>query len=297
MRIQSMSVCVPASKCFNDCAYCCSKMHGGDYENIWARLDKFSEYARSLKNALEFARDNGCNTVILTGNNEPQQDVNFLKVFALVNQTISKPFRSIEIQTSGAFVDDKMLSFLKDAVGVTTVAVSTSCIDNKEVNLSMVRSCDKNLDPVDLFKRIKEKGMNLRVCLNMNDQIVAKEGSIKEKVNTIFKICKEVDADQITFRKLWSNDKGTSQYKWVQENVTSKTDEMMEEMKARIRSNGKFLGTLEFGASQYDYEGFSLVIDEDSMAQDGSNAAIKYLIFRPDGHVYSKWDSKASKLF
>ena len=298
MNVQSMSICVPAMKCYNNCTYCCSKMHGGDYENIYGQLDKFDDYAKALRNALEFARDNGCNTVILTGNNEPQQDTNFLKIFALVNQTLTKPFRNIEMQTSGALVDDKMLYFLKHTVGITTMAVSTSCIDDPAINLSMVRSCDKKLNLGKLYTKIKSYGFNLRVCLNMNDQIIASGNTISEKVDNIFNICTEKKADQITFRKLWSSDEtGAEEKKWIDENVTSITDDLIDEMKKRVKEAGKHLGVLEFGASQYDYMGFSIVIDEDSMAQDSNKQAIKYLIFRPDGHLYSRWDSKASRLF
>ena len=48
---------------------------------------------------------------------------------------------------------------------------------------------------------------------------------------------------------------------------------------------------------RYDYQGFSTVIDEDSMAQEEHKDSIKYLILRPDGHLYSKWDSKVSLIF
>ena len=38
MNIQSLSVCVPATRCINDCEFCCSKMHGGDYEDRFTPL-------------------------------------------------------------------------------------------------------------------------------------------------------------------------------------------------------------------------------------------------------------------
>lgn len=33
------------------------------------------------------------------------------------------------------------------------------------------------------------------------------------------------------------------------------------------------------------------------MAQEEVKSAVKYLILRPNGHLYSKWDSKASLIF
>lgn len=59
----------------------------------------------------------------------------------------------------------------------------------------------------------------------------------------------------------------------------------------------RYLDTLEYGSARYDYHDFSVVIDEDSMSQDENKTAVKYLILRPNGHLYSKWDSKASLIF
>ena len=61
--------------------------------------------------------------------------------------------------------------------------------------------------------------------------------------------------------------------------------------------NGRYLDTLEYGSARYDYHDFSVVIDEDSMSQDENKTAVKYLILRPNGHLYSKWDNKASLIF
>jgi hypothetical protein len=273
-------------------------MHGGDYYNQYGNLETCADYVNSLRNALEFARDNGCNTCMLTGNNEPQQDLNFLKVFALVNKSLRKPFRNIEMQTSGALMSDEMLSFLKDFVGVTTIAVSVACLDDAETNLSMVRSCDKSLDIRTLCGRIKAHGFNLRVCLNMNDHMISEGGSVDYKVNRIFELCSELCADQITVRKLWQSDESGEEEKlWITRNVTFSTSDVIKEINSRIKKNGKFLDVLEYGASRYDYKGFSVVTDLDSMAQEAHKESIKYLIFRPDGHLYSKWDTKASLIF
>jgi hypothetical protein len=89
----------------------------------------------------------------------------------------------------------------------------------------------------------------------------------------------------------------SAQSRWIAENVTATTLDFIEELKADVRKNGKYLDTLEYGASRYDYHSFSVVVDEDSMSQKKNENAVKYLILRPDGHLYSKWDSKASLIF
>lgn len=299
MNIQSLSVCVPALKCINDCKFCCSKMHTSDYEDRFSDLNTFSDYIKDLRKRMEYARQNGCNTCMLTGNNEPQQNKEFLKVFSQVNESLDNPFLNIEIQTSGAFVTPYMLEFLKNSIGVTTVAISVACLDDDEKNIELTGNADKNLNLKNLCKEIKKRNMNLRICLNMNDYILNNytNKDKKSKRERIIDICKELEADQITFRALWSPDKYSVQGRWINDNVTERTYSLIESLKEDIKKNGKYLDTLEYGSDRYDYYDFSVVIDEDSMSKGENKQAVKYLILRPNGHLYSKWDSKASLIF
>ena len=307
MNIQSLSICVPAKRCINDCKFCCSKMHGGDYEDRFTPISTTMKYIEDMKKRLQYARDNGCNTLMLTGNNEPQQNKDFLRVLGVVNQSLSNPFKNIEIQTSGAFIDEDMLDFLKE-VGVTTVAVSVACIDRDEINRITIQTPDKKLNIRSLCRGIKARNMNLRICLNMNDMMCSKlakidyseeffSPSIEEAVEEVIIWCKEFKADQITCRALWTSEDGTPQAEWIKENVTKKTFDFIKTFKEIVKRDGRYLDTLEYGADRYDYKDFSVVVDEDSMAQEGKKDSVKYLIVRPNGHLYSRWDSKASLVF
>lgn len=294
MNIQSLSVCVPAKRCINDCKFCCSKMHTADYRDNFTDILRYSDYSDDMRKRLTYARDNGCNTCMLTGNNEPQQNKEFLRVFSEVNKTLPSPFLNIEMQTSGAFIDADFLDFFKYSVGLTTAAVSIACLDDDEANREMIQTKDSGLKLSDLCKEIKKRNINLRLCLNMNDSMLLNHSYTPE---TIVSLCGELGADQITFRALWSADDDTAQSKWINENVTDITHNFIKELKADVIAKGKYLDTLEYGASRYDYYGFSVVVDEDSMSQEKNTEAVKYLILRPDGHLYSKWDSKASLIF
>ena len=163
MNIQSISVCVPAKRCINDCKFCCSKMHAADYEDRFTKLNTYDDYIKDMRKRLEYARQNGCNTCMLTGNNEPQQNKEFLRIFAEINRSLSAPFLNIEMQTSGAYIDDGMLNFLKNTVGVTTIAISVACISNPEKNIELIQTPDKNLNISKLAESIKAKNMNLRI--------------------------------------------------------------------------------------------------------------------------------------
>lgn len=294
MNIQSLSVCVPAKKCINDCRFCCSKMHTADYEDRFSNISNYHQFSEDMKKRIEYARENGCNTCMLTGNNEPQQNREFLKVFSEINRSIRFPFLNVEIQTTGAFIDDDYLDFLRVSAGVTTVAISVACLDDDGVNRELIRTQDGGLSVSELCRKVKERNMNLRLCLNMNDRILSTSPFRADSIKTL---AGEMGADQITFRALWAPDSLSEQGRWIKENVTEKTAALMEELKGNILKYGRYLDTLEYGADRYDYCGFSVVIDEDSMAQEKNKKSVKYLILRPNGHLYSKWDSKASLIF
>ena len=294
MNIQSLSVCVPAKRCINDCKFCCSKMHTADYEDHFSDICEYASYAEDMRKRLAYARENGCNTCMLTGNNEPQQNKEFLRVFSEVNKTLPAPFLNIEMQTSGAFIDAPFLDFFKHSVGVTTIALSVACLDDDGANRDMIQTKDTTLNLKALCREIRKRNINLRICLNMNDDILVHHAFTPDSVITL---CEELGADQITFRALWSPDTATEQGQWIAEHVTAKTLDFIDALKNDIRAKGKYLDTLEYGADRYDYFGFSVVVDEDSMSQEQNKTAVKYLILRPNGHLYSKWDSKASLIF
>ena len=294
MNIQSLSVCVPAQRCINDCKFCCSKMHTADYDDHFTDICRYSYYAEDMRKRLAYARENGCNTCMLTGNNEPQQNKEFLRVFSEVNKSLPAPFLNIEMQTSGAYIDAEFLDFFKSAVGVTTIAVSVACLDDDEKNREMLRTKDAGLCLEALCREIKRRNINLRLCLNMNDEMLVRH---PYRPSSIIDLCGALGADQITFRALWAPDGASEQGRWISEHVTGVTTGFIAELKEDIKRHGRYLDTLEYGSDRYDYFGFSVVLDEDSMAQEESKVALKYLILRPNGHLYSKWDSKASLIF
>lgn len=294
MNIQSLSVCVPAKRCINDCKFCCSKMHTADYEDYFTDVNQYASYASDMRKRLQYARENGCNTCMLTGNNEPQQNRDFLRVFSEINRTLPSPFLNIEMQTSGAFIDASFLDFFKQSVGITTIAISVACLDDDAMNREMIQTRDENLNLSQLCAEIKKRNINLRICLNMNDNILVHHPHTPESV---IELCTALGADQITFRALWAPEAVSEQGRWIAEHVTADTHSFIDALKADILAKGRYLNTLEYGSDRYDYFGFSVIVDEDSMSQGVNKTSVKYLILRPNGHLYSKWDSKASLVF
>lgn len=294
MKIQSLSVVVPNKKCINNCRFCVSRMHESPYKNMMdENLPFFDLYQRDYIKRLEFARDNGCNTVMLTGNSEPQQNRSFLQAFGTMNNNLSKPFRWIEMQTTGVLLDESYLRFLRNHVGVSTISISLSAFDddiNAEYNGTLPHL---KVNLRKLCALIKKYDFNLRLSINMTDYFT---GRSPEEILTYAR--QELLADQVTFRVLYTStddvNAQTPQDKWILEHGAS--PETLDAIKKYVTEKGRALEILEFGAVKYSVMGMSTVIDDDCMSTVPKES-LKYVILQPNCKLYSKWDDPASLIF
>ena len=202
MKVQSLSVVVPGG-CPNKCKFCISDIHKLDVKNQIEKNIRFSDlYQNDYMKRMAFARDNGCNVVILTGDGEPLINMDFLEKFSWMNKGIPSPFRWIELQTSGVTLNEEKLRFLRNTVGVTTISLSLSDMFYNAENFK-INGTKENLmfDIGELCSLIKVYDFNLRLSLNMTknyDDI---------PVEDIFNKATSLGANQITFRVLYSSDK------------------------------------------------------------------------------------------
>ena len=288
MKIQSLSVVVPAKKCVNDCMFCVSKMHISEYETMITDSNLYYDlYKKDFINRLHFARDNGCNTAMLTGDCEPLQNRSFLAKFGDFNQALPNPFKVIEIQTVGNLITDDYLYFLRHHVGVATISLSVSNIWNYEKNAEII-GCDMfNLET--LCASIKKYRFNLRLSLNMTDHMI--DG---HTVSDIFDMCSLLGADQITFRAMYLTSDDTPENIWLHEHRLS--DKFWYNLKDYITKKGRPIDKLEYGRTKYSVNDIGVVVDDDCMSVSSTDVA-KYLILRPDCKLYSKWETKASLIF
>lgn len=289
MKIQSLSVVVPNKNCINSCAFCVSKMHAEDYKNqMDENLPFYDLYQEDYIKRLEFARDNGCNTVVLTGNSEPQQNRAFLQMFGTMNKNLTKPFRKIDIQTTGVLLNENYLRFLRNHVGVNTVALSISDMFDNENN-GKINGTPANLfvDIKALCDLIKKYDFNLRLSLNLTK--VYNDRPTEE----IFTYAKEIGANQITFRELYAMG-DTPQAKWISANQASHGT--LKGIREHIQKQGRVLRVLEYGQTLYSVDEMSVVVDDDCMSTTPKEE-LKYLILRPDCKLYSSWNDKGSLIF
>lgn len=297
MKIQSLSVVVPNKKCINDCHFCVSKMHADRYKNqMDDNLPFFDLYLKDYLERLEFARHNGCNTVMLTGNSEPQQNRKFLTYFGMFMQMMRDPFQWIEMQTTGAGIDRNYLRFLRNHVRVSLISLSISSLDSAR-NAAII-GCPKNMTPnlADLSSEIKEYDFSLRYSLNLTDEF----DQFADDPEALFSYCKSMGADQVTLRVLYSSTQDTPQGQWIHYHAASPNT--TQALTQYVLTHGELLGTLPYGAKKYSLNGMSVVVDADCMAKDEekremSEETYKYLVLQPNCKLYSQWDDPASLVF
>ena len=296
MKIQSLSIVVPSNGCINKCPFCVSRMVGSNgYENLMdINHPHYDINVREYLKRMRFVADNGCQTLMLTGTAEPQQNKQFLATFALLHQQIGSPFTNIEMQTTGMTLEDNdnYIRFLRNFVGVNTVALSINSLKLDE-NYKILghNECE---EPRVLFlhrlcPELKQYDFNIHCCFNLSDCFN------DVKVEYLFNEAKKTfKADQITFRKLYASDTTTEQGRWVTDLQPSLSflNNLLEYLE-QFPITGKTM----YGAEIRDINGMSVVFDRDCMGKNPETDVKKYLILRPNCKLYSQWDSKASLVF
>ena len=302
MSIQSLSIVVPGTKCINNCKFCVSRTHQDiTYEdrisadikictpkhqdwtyNNYSLTNSLASYNR----ALHYARDLGCTTVMLTGECEPQQNRDFMDwILNSGRFDLTNLFYNIEIQTTGAGLDkDAIRNLIRK--NINTFSFSLSSFENKENSL-IINDGKKKINISNLCSSVKEFGGLVRLSLNLNKEFY------KYSPDELFAKTKELGANQVTLRKLYKCSKDCPQNKWIEENCDPIKD---EEYFNYIRICGTPLEVLPYGNIKYSVNGVGTVADSDCMAKHNLND-IRYLILRPDCHLYTRWDDPASIVY
>lgn len=286
--IQSLSVVVPSNKCINNCKFCCANMIPEIYPNqLSDKMQFYDLYFNDYIKRLEYARSKGIDTVMLTGNCEPQQNKRFLMDFGLMMMIMKNPFERIEMQTTGVMLDKEYLRFLRNHVGVNTISLSVSSFNDSD-NMKIIGvSQNHYFSLYELCAEIKNYDFNLRLSLNMSSYYN------QYSSEQLLRLCKEnYLADQITFRMLYTSDNTTEQDVWINNHKYEKS----EELKDYIRQHGTGLEILPYGYTKYNINDMSIVLDDDCMSKE-LKQDLKYYILRPDCKLYSKWDTKSSLIF
>lgn len=285
MKIQSLSIVVPAERCWNKCPFCVSRMHCENYgESIIAKGEQIPE---SYLNRMEFVRDEGCNSMIITGDTEPQQNMNFIRQVLYANKTcMKKPFYNISLQTTGSNLNETDIAGMAD-LGLTTISFSISSFDpdrNAEI-IGMPEKAKRDL--YDVHSWAKRQNLVTRASINLTDEFE------KYSPADYFDWAQMNGFDQITFRKIYA-DGDNAQSRWIAQHAFP--EGRYDAIQRYVMMNGVAILRLPFGHIKYSVHGISTVIDDNCMSKDNIDD-LKYAILRPNGHLYSRWDDPGSLIF
>ncbi len=284
MNIQSLSIVIPAEKCWNHCKFCVSHQH---YEDYGKNFITATNIPQAYLDRMEFVREEGCNSMILTGDTEPQQNLPFIYELLRLNRTLKKPFYNISMQTTGTNLNPEEIAKLASA-GITTLAISVSSLnDTKNWNIINAPEKVRTMFLTDIISCAKDNRMNVRICFNLTDEF------IKTKPGELFMWAKNNKVDQVTFRKIYKSGNG-EEAKWV--SIHEFPEERLGQFKNYVEMNGKAISRLPYGFIQFSVHGISTVIDDNCMAKNNINE-MKYAILRPNCHLYSRWDDTGSLIF
>lgn len=293
MNIQSLSIVVPTGKCWNHCEFCVSRMHSEDYGKSCLSRDKDRVYIPvGYLNRMKFVRECGCNTMMITGSAEPQQNMPFIMSLLEANAKLPMPFYNIELQTTGSGLEYRDLEDFaygsRDGSGITTIAFSISSFDDeRNWDIINVPQNKRTLKLKALIKESKDFGMNVRASINLTNEF--EDFSAKD----YFEWGNDLHVDQMTFRKIYADGNG-DEAEWVKSHEFRK--DKFEEICWYITKYGTPIARLPFGFIKYSVNGISTVIDDNCMSKDNIDE-MKYAILRPNGKLYSRWDDTGSLIF
>jgi len=278
MKAQSLTICVPYKGCDKNCPYCISKMTGSIETNS-------TVMGRNIEKAITFAKAADVTNVIVTGKGEPC--LNMSDVIILGRRFKTFP---LELQTNGIVLSKKQ-KLVEDLyiAGYNVIAISVDSL--RQLVLF-----------TNLFRAIRKLGILSRAVVNVTQLTAPYE------FENFIEICKKIGIDQLSFRKVvapkYIEDTDNERHdavKWIQKWVyDSEYVQRFFKLLDHTLSESplsRVLMKLPYGATIYDYNGIA-VTWFDYCVQDSNNGDdIRSLIFQEDGHMYSAWNSKASKLF
>lgn len=288
---------VVPGKCCNDCKFCVSQMHDSPYEDrVGACLKASADPMESqiteqdYADRLAFARDNGCNVAVLTGRCEPAQRMDFLRWFDRMNKGLPKPFRWLELQTSGVLLDDPKLVFFRQ-MGIKTIALSVANLFDDADNCQII-GVKPNLkfQLKEIATRILAHRFNLRICLNLVDNL--RDRTPSEIIGAV----KALGANQVTFRQMFTEKDGqTEKDDWIREHAL--TPQEVKYLSDYVVNNGRPLEPTPFGAMRYAIQGMSTVTDSDCMSLSSEKSVVRYLVLGENCTLRTKWDEPGSVIF
>jgi len=282
MKATNLAISIPYKGCDKNCPYCVSKMTGYN-------ISKENVFKRNRPKVRNLARNASIASVLLTGKGEPL--LNIPSVLDNLNYFQDFP---LELQTNGIYLKN---NFNKTSILHNLYDNGLDCIAFSLDRISTFQQYNS------LFKSIVDMNMTVRVTLNVTDLIA--EGTT---FHDIVSCAIENHVEQLSLRRVTipnyidlQKTETAKSASWIKKHVEDKhhTEELITDMINTVASSkdAQFLRALPYGAKVYDYRGISVTYFDYCVQDSNDINDIRSLIFEEDGHLYTSWNSRASKIF
>lgn len=273
MKANNLTISIPNKGCNKKCPYCISDMTPS--------VDSNPEiFLKRLLKAKKLAEHANVSSVLVTGKGEPTLNLDMVSTVGAVFNEFP-----LEIQTNGVL-------FLQPSDS-TLVKLSNYGFD--VISLSF-DNWFQFKDHSSTFKKIKELGMTSRVTFNVTDFLPE-----DFELDSFFYLCREHSVDQFSLRNITypSASKDNQTLEWIKENTQN---HMYEKLLGDFNSSffatkAILIGSTSFGGKIYDVQGVSFTYFDSCIQENHNEEDIRSLIYQEDGHMYTTWNSKASRVF
>lgn len=271
MKSNNLTISIPTPKCKMNCAYCISKMTGPANYNEELFLANMSKVMKLAEHA-------NVNSVLVTAKGEPLDNWEMAK-----NMAIRFEDYPLEIQSNGKrFLADKN----RDEVLMYYDVIALSF---------------DSMEDLDKFKKEELHGYDntFRLTLIVSDNIPVNFDEIVRKV-------KELGFDQLSLRnptipeRVYDSKEAWKTTEWIENNTTRNIyDQLINYFSAYRKEDNDVAKVRElgFGAIIYDINGLAFTYFDYCVQDTNGGDDIRSLIYLEDGHMYTSWTYKSSKIF
>lgn len=275
MYYEGLTIIPPITPCVNKCPFCIARMFNQDYsatEKLFPNILNTENGVLMYKEKLAVVSNNtDCKKLLITGLNEPLQNIKFLKQFAAIHNSLDKKFEYIEIQTTGFGLTEKYLNFLENELHVDRLAISVSSFNKEENN---------NIDVKDVCELLRNSNIKVRLCFNLLETM--QSFTLDDYIN----FAKEYNADEVLFRHMYA---GTTSSESDYVNAHKLNPDLEMKLYNEVQTY-KRTGEILYGTPVINVKGISVLYEmKDDNNRCRCEADTKYLFLRTNAKLYDNW--------
>ena len=286
MRTAELSVVPESFVCNANCPFCISKQN-------FDPCDKRTHISeRALVRAIQYAKDCGAQTGIVTGKGEPLcMDPDLIDS---VIRTLRDSFGRVDLHTNGLkLVEMEHADFVSymdhlRSCGLTNLTLSIAH-HHSRLHMESMGITKPVLEP--LVRRIltykNSHPLHVRFACVLAKEYVG----TREQIERYLQFAHEWGADAVIFREMWVSG-ASPQAKWCRDNFVSK-----EVVRSLMFDNTQDFKPLMEHPWGWVYEYKGKVAVSTGVCDFHEDDFAKSLILLPDNHLYYLWSSPASRIW